>query len=157
MEQKFHGCQIRLSLCPQKRSLLNAKLEIFFPQRPFLSIPYWISDKYFPSASAKQADHLHLTVLHKDQVSTSCLVQPVLDAYPKPCLLWRWVYVCVYICIFAYIRSMLLKWVSQSPPHAVCYHIANHLGLHELDSWRHALAACGCPVLGTKLETVKNL
>lgn len=100
-----------------------------------------------------QGDHLHLTVVHKDQGRISYRVQPVLDAYPKPCLLTEEI-VCVYICIFAYIRSVLLKWVSQSPPHAACYHIENHLGLHEPDYWRHALSACGCPVSATKLETV---
>lgn len=60
----------------------------------------------------------------------------------------------MYICISAYIRSVLLKWLSQSPPHGACYHVANRLGLHEPDSLRRALAACRCPVPGTKPETV---
>lgn len=39
MEQDVHRSQIRSSLGPQRSSLLKAKEEILFPQRPFVSPP----------------------------------------------------------------------------------------------------------------------
>lgn len=110
-------------------------------------------EKYFISECAKQVDHLHLTVVHKDQVGTSYLVEPVLDSCPKACLLYRWDCACLYfhLCL----PQECMFWMSV-PPHSACYHIANHLGLHELVSWRCTLAAYGWPLPGTKPETVSS-
>lgn len=99
-------------------------------------------------------DQLHLAVVCKGQVGTSCLVQPVLDAYPKACRLWRWDCACLYFHLCPHQECLFRMGLPQTSPHVACYHIANHLGLHKLVSWRCALDAYGCPVLGTKPETV---